>query len=105
MRRIAAADFTGSPQRYIAQLDVTTGEIESRWGSGDITWDDLGAWITFAFELNNDALVALVREKENAPAPGYILTAIGRTPPNEVLMEFIGEFGIPHSRVAHKGFP
>lgn len=105
MRRIAASDFNGSPQSYIAQLDITTEEIESRYGSGDITWDDLGPWITFAFALDNNTLVALVREKENAPAPGYILTAIGSTPPNEVLMEFIEEFGIPHSRVVHKGIP
>ncbi|WP_406218289.1 hypothetical protein [Streptomyces decoyicus] len=104
MRRIAASDFTGSPQSYIAQLDITTEEIESRWGSGDTTWDDLGAWITFAFTLDNEALAALVREKENAPAPGYILTAIGNWPPDEVLMAFIEEFDIPHSRVVHKGF-
>ncbi|WP_310720332.1 hypothetical protein [Streptomyces lydicus] len=104
MQRITASDFSGSPQSYIAQLDITTEEIESRWGSGDITWDDLGAWITFAFRLDDEALVALVREKENAPAHGYILTAIGNTPPDEILLGFMKEFDIPHSRVVHKGF-
>lgn len=104
MQRITASEFSGSRQSYIAQLDITTEEIESRWGSAEITWDDLGAWTTFAFTLDNEVLVALVREKENAPTPGYILTAIGSEPPNEILTEFMEEFNIPHSRVVHKGF-
>src|SRR4051794_28694516 len=49
-RHIPAADFRGSPQAYVTQLEATE-DLESRWGAHDLTDDDLGEWFTFAFTL------------------------------------------------------
>ncbi|MDW6064824.1 hypothetical protein SAZ11_51580 [Streptomyces sp. FXJ1.4098] len=104
MRRIDAEAFQGSPQAYVAQLDVTTEGLESRWGPHELTRDDLGDWFTFAFALDSGTLVALVREVEHAPHPGYILTAIGGEDPRAVLTEFLAESGLSADRVTHQGF-
>ncbi|MEU1790593.1 hypothetical protein ABZ553_32915 [Streptomyces sparsogenes] len=104
MRRIDAAEFHGSPQAYVAQLEVTTESLEARWGPHELTRDDLGDWFTFAFALDSGALAALVREAEHAPHPGYILTAIGGEHPRAVLTEFLAESGLSADRVLHEGF-
>ncbi|MGY0056223.1 hypothetical protein ACWY4P_06650 [Streptomyces sp. LZ34] len=104
MRRIDAADFHGSPQAYVAQLDVTTESLESRWGAHEVTQDDLGDWLTFAFTLDSGTLAALVREVQNAPHPGYILTAIGDADPRAVLSAFLAESGLSADSVTHKSF-
>lgn len=104
MRRIGAADFQGSPQAYVAQLDVMTESLESRWGPHELTRDDLGDWFTFAFALDSGTLAALVREVEQAPHPGYILTTIGGADPRVVLTEFLAESGLSTDSVTHQGF-
>ncbi|AZQ71805.1 hypothetical protein EKH77_11810 [Streptomyces luteoverticillatus] len=104
MERINASDFLGKPQNYIAELDLTTEEIEARWGPHEITMDDLGPWFTFAFSLRSGILAALVREVENAPNPGYILTAIGVKDLSDILEEFLTESGIESNRVTRRGF-
>lgn len=101
-RRIPAADFCGSPQAYVAQLEVTTEVLESLWGSPDITRDDLGEWITFAFALPSGTLAALVREMHNAPSAGYILTAIGHAGPRDILAEFLTASGMTPEHVTHQ---
>ncbi|MFM9369798.1 hypothetical protein [Streptomyces sp. Da 82-17] len=101
MERIPVVRFCGSPQKYVAQLDVTTEVLASRWGEPDITADDLGPWLTFPFALRDGTLAALVREVENAPHPGYILTAIGRGSPRDVLAAFLREHGLAEDTVLH----
>ncbi|MHA7959994.1 hypothetical protein ACX9I7_19785 [Streptomyces sp. L500] len=104
MRRIDADAFCGSPQGYVAQIDIDTERAELLWGAGETSWDDLGPWFTFAFVLESGTLVALVREIENAPCPGYILTAIGDKGKRDVLVEFLGEADLTMSQVLHQGF-
>ncbi|MBO0652929.1 hypothetical protein J1792_09040 [Streptomyces triculaminicus] len=104
MRRIDASKFRGKPQNYVAELSATTEELEGLWGPNEITWDDLGPWFTFAFALNDGILAALVREVENAPNPGYILTAIGESPLAEILEAFLRESGFDAGRVQRRGF-
>jgi len=101
-RRIPAAEFCGSPQAYVAQLEVTTGELESLWGLPDSTHDDLGEWFTFALALPSGTLVALVREVHNAPSSGYILTAIGHTDTHSTLAEFLTASGMAREHVTHQ---
>ncbi|RNG24147.1 hypothetical protein EEJ42_17930 [Streptomyces botrytidirepellens] len=97
-----AADFRGSPQVYVAQLEVTTEALESRRGAHDLTHDDLGEWFTFAFTLPGGALAAVVREVHNAPSPGYILTAIGYADPSDILTEFLTASGMTAEHVTHQ---
>ncbi|MFF4221053.1 hypothetical protein [Streptomyces nondiastaticus] len=104
MERIRVTDFHGKPQNYIAELDVTTDYLESHWGVHDVSMDDLGPWFTFAFALPSGTLAALVREVENAPNPGYILTAIGKNGLPDILEEFLAESGISADRVTRRGF-
>ncbi|WFB11368.1 hypothetical protein LRS74_33335 [Streptomyces sp. LX-29] len=102
MRRVEATSFRGSPQQYVAQIRVTTEEVEDRWGPSELTQDDLGEWFTFVFALNGGILAALVRELDNAPAPGYILTAIGGVNLNQVLEDFLAECSLDSERVLHR---
>ncbi|MGW2600695.1 hypothetical protein [Streptomyces klenkii] len=88
----------------MAQLDITTEQAERRWGASEITEDDLGPWHTFAFTLKSGTLAALVREVENPPHPGYILTVISESPPRETLEEFLTEADLSEWHVLHKGF-
>ncbi|MEV6751779.1 hypothetical protein [Streptomyces sp. NPDC051214] len=66
-----------------------------------MTYDDLGPWLTFSFSLEDGTLAALVREVENAPHPGYILTAISDRPSSQILERFISEAGIDSESVLH----
>ncbi|GAA0334065.1 hypothetical protein [Streptomyces blastmyceticus] len=104
MKRITVPDFHGKPQKYVAQLDIATEQAEAQWGTHELSEDDLGPWLTFAFILSSGTLAALVREVDNAPSPGYILTAIGDRDPGETLAEFLAESGISAERVLHQGF-
>ncbi|EME98745.1 hypothetical protein [Streptomyces mobaraensis] len=88
----------------MAELGLTTEQLVSRWGREEITHDDLGPWFTFAFALDGGTLAALVREVDNAPSPGYILTAIGRQEPRVTLAEFLAESGLDGDRVLREGF-
>ncbi|MEW2575968.1 hypothetical protein [Streptomyces syringium] len=104
MRRIKASSFHGNPQKYVAQLDITTEYAESLWGTHELSADDLGPWLTFAFTLQDGTLAALVREVHNAPNTGYILTAIGYKESRDVLAEFLAESGLTSEHVLHEGF-
>ncbi|MGK5638561.1 hypothetical protein ACSNOK_09660 [Streptomyces sp. URMC 126] len=104
MRRIDESEFRGTPQNYVAQLDLTTEQLVSRWGREEISLDDLGPWFTFAFALENGILAALAREVDNAPGPGYALTAIGEQDPRTTLAHFLAEAGLGADCVLHEGF-
>ncbi|GAA3048578.1 hypothetical protein GCM10020000_31130 [Streptomyces olivoverticillatus] len=73
-------------------------------GPRDISMDDLGPWFTFAFSLDSGFLAALVREVENAPTPGYILTVIGQKELQGILEDFLTESGFAPDRVLRRGF-
>ncbi|MBP2404731.1 hypothetical protein [Streptomyces syringium] len=88
----------------MAQLDITTEYAESLWGEHELSTDDLGPWLTFAFTLEDGTLAALVREVHNAPNPGYILTVIGPKESRDALTEFLTESGLSPERVLHEGF-
>ncbi|WP_234364962.1 hypothetical protein [Streptomyces sp. RTd22] len=83
-------------------MEVTTEELESRWGAHDLTYDDLGEWFTFAFALPSGTLAALVREVHNAPSPGYILAAISQADPCDILAEFLTASGMTPEDVTHQ---
>lgn len=104
MKRICMVDFQGVPQSYVAQIDLTTEVAESMWGPHETSRDDLGEWISFAFVLSGGALVALVREMDNAPHPGYILTSITELSPRSLLAQFMVESGLSRDAVLHEGF-
>ncbi|MEU5300680.1 hypothetical protein ACH4YO_17980 [Streptomyces noursei] len=105
MRRIDAAQFTGKPQAFVAHLEIEEEEAERRWGPREITRDDFAAWITFAFELADGTPVALFRELDFPPAPGFIMSAIGHGDLRDILYSFLDEAGLPCDCVTeHKGF-
>jgi hypothetical protein len=86
----------------VAQLDLSTEVIESRWGPHEVTSDDLGPWLTFAFVMDDGTKTALVREVENAPHPGYILTAVSQEEPEDALSSFLAEARLPDTCVLHR---
>ncbi|MFE9390506.1 hypothetical protein [Streptomyces sp. NPDC006784] len=97
---------------YVAAIDITTEEAAEKWGSPEITWDDLGSWNTFVFRLDDGTTLAgLVREVEHPPSPGYALVASNETTgnatdiePGRVFTAFLAEAGLEEARVLHKGF-
>ncbi|MFI1204379.1 hypothetical protein K2224_07535 [Streptomyces sp. BHT-5-2] len=105
MRRINVVQFTGKPQAFVAHLEIEEEEAERRWGPCDITSDDFASWITFAFELADGTPVALFRERDFPPAPGFIMSAIGNRDLRDVLNVFLGEADLPSDCVTgYKGF-
>jgi hypothetical protein len=52
--------------------------------------------------MDDGTKTALVREVENAPHPGYILTAISQEEPEDALASFLSESGLPDSCVLHR---
>ncbi|WP_405849126.1 hypothetical protein [Streptomyces sp. NBC_01518] len=99
MKRIEAAQLSGAP--YVAQLNISLEAAAARWGAAEITWDDMGPWLTYAFELSNGARAAVVREVENAPTDGFILTMDAPETSEEALTRFLIEAELPREQVTH----
>ncbi|MDQ0848041.1 hypothetical protein [Streptomyces sp. V1I6] len=101
MERIGASDFRGTSQKYVAQLNISTQTLEARWGIHEVSHDDLGEWLTFAFRMGDGTAVALVREVAHAPCDGYILTAISELEAQPLLHAFLAEAEIDSTVVTH----
>ncbi|MGW1530051.1 hypothetical protein [Streptomyces sp. NPDC002159] len=99
MKRIEATELSGAP--YVAQLNISSDEAIDRWGPAEITSDDLGPWLTYVFKLHNGTKAALVREVENAPFDGFILTMDTAATPEDALAQFPAASGLPRGKVTH----
>ncbi|MGW8703046.1 hypothetical protein ACWGOK_40080 [Streptomyces eurythermus] len=77
LKRVAARDVSPRETRYLAQVDIDSAALEERWGGPETIRDDFAEWFAFAFSPVDGEAFILLREAENPPAPGFILSVTG----------------------------